>query len=210
MATAMATMKKGIETNKNNDLRTNDDEPGKNMLNTHPLTITPPDVRSKMDQISLEFLLNKKVYKKLIGTNSLQTERENEERKENMIKFRSEILTLFTNMLDNRDNVNVSQEIHSIFDSFIDKSVNYFIRTQKMLDMAAASNEDEDEDDDEDEDYDDDAATAKQQKKRQNFGSFNKHIYGAITPRIPMIFSKKNKKMVSSSNFGDDITFDNN
>jgi len=166
-------------------------EPSVTVNTLNSLTTTPPNIRSKMDQISLEFLLNKKVYKKLIGTNSLQTERENDERKEYIIKYHSEILTLFTKMLDDRDNVNVSQEIHGIFDSFIDKCVSYFIRTQKMLEQSATTNNEED-DEDEDE---------KKPKKTHTFAAFNKHIYG-MSAMFP------SQKKHNPSNFGDDITFD--
>jgi hypothetical protein len=132
----------------------------------------------------------------------LQTERENEERKEYIIQYRTEILTLFTNMLDNPENVNVSQEIHGVFESFIDKSVNYFIRTQKMLDPDTKF-EEEDEDTDDDMDAQN---TKRMQKKSQIFGAFNKHIYGAAMP--PGSSGSKNiKKKSLSSYFGDDVTF---
>jgi polyribonucleotide nucleotidyltransferase len=82
---------------------------------------------------SLEFLLNKKVYKKITGGGkSLQTIRENEERKIFMKKYGRQLVELFTKLLNDGENVTISQEIHGIFETFVDKAVRYFIRKDEM------------------------------------------------------------------------------
>ena len=158
---------------------------------TPPLAKSDEQVRRDIDKISLEFLLNKKMYKKIIGTMSLQTERENEERQQYMVTYRTEIMRLFEQMLNDRERVKVGQEIHELFDSFIDKAVSYFIRTQKMLNPRTQFGDDDDDDDD-----DDEAVDETDTNNKKNTNAFNKHIYGGSS----INFQKKKQ-----SNFGDDI-----
>lgn len=57
---------------------------------------------------SIEFLLNKNVYKKIINNgNCLQTIRENDERKQYMIKYKIEIKELFIKLLNDNVSNNV-------------------------------------------------------------------------------------------------------
>jgi hypothetical protein len=173
----------------------------------HPLAKSDEQVRRDIDQLSLEFLLNKKMYKKIIGTTSLQTERENEERKQYMIKYNAEIVKLFGQLLNNREKVKVSHEIHEIFDSFIDKSVSYFIRTQKMLNPQTRFGEDDD-DDEEDHNDDDDEQSADGERPKTNkkkmAAAFNTHIYG----KSGSMSSGVQQKIITASMFGDDIQLD--
>jgi hypothetical protein len=159
---------------------------------------------------SLEFLLNKKVYKKIMDNgNCLQTKRENEERKHYIVKYNSELLQLFTSLLNDPENVIVSQEIHNIFESFVDKSVKYFIRTNEMLNKTKY---DDDDDPDDDPDDDDDDAPDEQWKTNEKRKKMQNYIF-PIT-HTPFANSKKNAPQmkkggnIHSSNWGDDILLD--
>jgi hypothetical protein len=100
---------------------------------------------------SLEFLLNKKLHKKILGNSvkSLQTVRENEERLQYMVKYKTDLLKLFGDMLENPDKTMISQEIRNIFESFVDKSVKYFIRTDQMLNPVDYEKDEDDQYEDE-------------------------------------------------------------
>jgi hypothetical protein len=110
-----------------------------------------------------------------------QTIRENEERKQYLIKYNDELIQLFTDLLNDHDkNVIISHEIHCIFNSFVDKSVKYFIRNNEMknpISYKEAEDDDDDDDDDDDVDVDDDDNNNNNNiyKNLKNKKFFNKH-----------------------------------
>ena len=153
-----------------------------NILNTSVINdIAEKEANDFCFSTSLEFLLNKSIYKK-INNNAIsyQTIKENEERKKYMQKYNSELLELFSGLLNEPDNVIVSQEIHSIFESFVDKSVKYFIRTNQMLNPKSFSEIDDDDDDNDDDDDDDDDTTNTRQNNI-NITKINKYIFKSST-----------------------------
>jgi cobalamin biosynthesis protein CobT len=195
--------------------------------NDVPLNKPPPFIKSaeesrrEIDHLSLEFLINKKLYKKIIGNNSScpQTLRENEERKQYMVKYKTRILELFTKLLNDGDNVTISQEIRGIFDSFIDKSVNYFIRTQQMLQPTNNNNKhhnkrhnkyDEDDVDDEDDENNEEQYEDEDDKDYDdNDGTNNDGTNNDGTNNDGTNNDGTNNDGKISSNWGDDIILSN-
>jgi hypothetical protein len=60
-------------------------------------------------------------------------------------------MKLFGDMLESPDTVIISQEIQNIFESFVDKSVKYFIRTNQMMNPVDYEKDEDDQYEDEDE-----------------------------------------------------------
>jgi len=115
-----------------------------------PLNNTSPfaEPRSQADKISLEFLLNKKVYKKIMASKGEcpQIVREREDRLRNKQIYRDDILKLFNQLMIDSENTTISQEIHNIFDNFIDKSVSYFSRMERIANPIDYEKDEDDED----------------------------------------------------------------
>jgi DNA-directed RNA polymerase delta subunit len=183
---------------------------------------TAEESRREIDHLSLEFLINKKLYKKIIGNNSScpQTLRENEERKQYMVKYKTRILELFTKLLNDGDNVTISQEIRGIFDSFIDKSVNYFIRTQQMLQPTNNNNkhhnkrhnkydDDDDVDDEDDENNEEQYEDEDDKDYDDNDGTNNDGTNNDGTNNDGTNNDGTNNDGKISSNWGDDIILSN-
>jgi hypothetical protein len=109
------------------------------------------------------------MYKKIVGNNNncYQTIRENEERTQYMKTYKNELLLMFNDLLNGNENVIIPQEIHNIFETFIDKSVKHIIRKKQLLNPIKYE-EDDDDDDDDDDDEDQEPQKSKSTTKYKN------------------------------------------
>jgi hypothetical protein len=192
------------------DTRTNTKVLNEPPITHPPFTKTAEETRREIDKLSLEFLLNKKLYKKVIGNSGVcaQSARETEERRQYIIKYRGELLKLFNGLLDDNSygsgsDVNVSHEIQHIFGSFVDKSVNYFIRMKQMLNPVDYEKDEDDDDDDAKSCEDEDDAKRDESKKDRFNKLFNNQIYGK--KREPLY---RTDKKSGGSHWGDDVVMD--
>lgn len=165
--------------------------------------------------LSLELLLNKKMYKKIIGKNGIcnQTQREDDERKKYMIQYKNQILNICTQLLNSDEKFQISHEIQSLFYTFVDKCVKHFHRMNQIKNPIDYEKDEDEKYEDEDaydnEDYKSDDGRNDDGRNDDGDDGDDGDDEGKYNKSNMKSKMKSNKKCMIDSMWGDKCILDN-